>query len=217
MSVNASSVLKVLDDHFESKECKEKIKKKQLEYIKKGVYTTNAGSKIIDDDYWMNVAEMLRECICSRALSHDLPESVMSDIYSMRCFGPYIQGEDVRFDLVFVDNLSRKSLYPEEYDDGLENIIALFNTGIKANGEPTSNYAYGWWDNHEYDNSKDPSGEVAWKSRGVTGSIFVKSKRYREPLRFIQEGIEEFKKMVNGKVDISTISVKQIYIDGTRQ
>lgn len=207
MGVNESSILNKLDEYFKSKECEEKIQSTISMYLKKGVSTTNAGSKVVDEKWMMTVAEMLRDNILRIASGHNLPESVMRDMNSLACMPPIRDGDYVRIDLVFKNDLSRESLYPDGYNDDnkLKNIIALFNSGYEADG-----VVHGWWDNHKYDSSKDKSGEALLKTGNVQNSVFISSLPQREGLGFMQEAISDFLKSIGGDVDV-TVSINEIY------
>lgn len=209
MSVNESSILNKLDEYFKSKECEEKIQSTISMYLKKGVSTTNAGSKVIDEKWILNIADMLKDNIIRFAKSASLPASVMDDVNSLQCCSPVKEGDKIRVDLVFTNNLHRTSLYPEKYngEDELENIIALYNTGIK---DESMMRAYGWWDNHEYDESKDPTGEVLWRSGGVKSSVYIGGMTHLEEKRFMQNAVDDFLKSVGSDVDI-TVELAPIY------
>lgn len=80
------------------------------------------------------------------------------------------------------DALHKESLYDEGYPKGLENIVALFNNGYHA-----KNYVYGWWEGHS------PTGTALERSSSDDGDFaWVRSRKEREPLNFIQDTVAEF-------------------------
>lgn len=57
-------------------------------------------------------------------------------------------------DIYFETELNRKSLDQDRYPEGIDNIIALLNSGYNA-----SHAVYGMWTNHRGDKSRDMAGE----------------------------------------------------------
>jgi hypothetical protein len=91
----------------------------------------------------------------------ELAAEVMEDVQ----FGkPYSIGDKCYIDVFFMEELSRESLRPEEYD-GIDNVVALLNSGYVAN-----DYVYGVWTNHRGHRSTDMEGNpkkiASLKSRG---------------------------------------------------
>jgi hypothetical protein len=159
-----------------------RMKEKVDEYISDGVTQTGGGGKILTPDEMEKAAATLASCIRATAMSYDLPASVMKNINSISATKPYQTANgEWRVDLFFTDDLSRESLYSEQYD-GIVNIIALFNNGYLARDT-----VYGFWDNHEY------TGE--WNVlRVLPGANFayIRSKIGRPALQFIQEAVRSF-------------------------
>ena len=158
-------------------------------YISSGVNKTGAGDDVVSLKAMESAARILANSIIMSAESHDLPESVMKNIRSIACTKPYPVSNGVyRVDLYFTDDLSRESLYSEQYD-GVVNIIALFNNGYLA-----SDTVYGFWDHHDY------TGE--WNTlRTLPGDDFayVRSKIGRPALQFMQNAVNDFNTKYNGK------------------
>ena len=90
--------------------------------------------------------------------------------------------------------LRRESLYNEHgyTGEGIDNIVALFNNGYRA-----SKYVYGWWDEHS------PTADAL--SRSLPGDSFawVKSRKEREALHFMQEAVKKFNSIYEAKYSIT--------------
>lgn len=112
-----------------------------------------------------------------------IPEAIAQAGQTLRSTQPVKRADgsyrvEVRFDKAA---LHRDSLENDLGYEGIDNIVALFNNGYHA-----KNYVYGWWDGHSATGDgvlrSGPSGDFAW----------VKSRREREPLLFMQEAVDEF-------------------------
>jgi len=82
--------------------------------------------------------------------------------------------------ITFDDDLHRDSLYSDGYE-GVRNIVAVLNNGYHA-----KNYVYGDWDNHA------PTGESKFDGRSIDTSAFIRSRKDREGLHFIQQAVQDF-------------------------
>lgn len=91
----------------------------------------------------------------------EIAKEVMEEVQYSK---PYCVGDKCYIDIYFTNELSRKSLCPEEYD-GIDNIVALLNSGYEAYG-----HVYGVWVNHRGQKSTDMAGNpkkiASLKSRG---------------------------------------------------
>lgn len=74
--------------------------------------------------------------------------------------------------------LHRSSLYEEEYENGIDDIVALFSKGYKAR-----NYVYGWWDGH---------GGYGDLGRNLEWSSWIRSRIQRSPDPFILMAVAKF-------------------------
>jgi hypothetical protein len=83
--------------------------------------------------------------------------------------------------------LRRDSLQSEKYD-GIDNIVAMFNNGYRADG-----YVYGPWRGHS-------------PTEGITEDYaWVWSKKEREALHFMQDAIEEFNSKYKDKYGATAV------------
>lgn len=152
-------------------------------YRKEGRETTNAGSRLDSRAMLIEAADRMMSVLRRNAMDAGLPESVMKHFDSMAYGTPIALGDGTyMLSIYFTDNLHRDSLENDSTDyDGVDNIIALFNNGVHA-----ENYVYGWWDGHK------PSGEAISRSLYDDGFAWVRSKKDREGLHFIQQAVADF-------------------------
>lgn len=194
-SINSSSIMNKVKAYSRSVKGKLRMKEKINEYISDGVARTGGGGRVLTPGEMEKAAVKLASCIRAAALSYDLPASVMKNINSLSATKPYQMSDGAwRVDLFFTDDLSRESLYSEQYD-GIVNIIALFNNGYLA-----SDTVYGFWDHHNY------TGE--WNVlRALPGSNFayVRSKIGRPALQFMQEAVRSFNISVGASLGAKVI------------
>lgn len=77
--------------------------------------------------------------------------------------------------------------------DGIDNIVALFNNGYQA-----KNYWYGWWDGH-----RPSSGDVSYRSGSDGEYAWVRSRKEREALQFMQDAEAEFNSIYGVKYNVT--------------
>lgn len=142
--------------------------------------TTVSGQKVIGQKDMDNAAKILIEEIQRR-----LPESLKELGDSLVCTQA-VKLADGQYEMAirFSDPLHRDSLENDLGYDGIDNIVALFNNGYHA-----KNYVYGWWNKHK------PTGAAL--ARSIPGDDFawVRSRREREALHFIQDAVDAFNKL----------------------
>lgn len=76
--------------------------------------------------------------------------------------------------------------------DGIKNIVALFNNGYSA-----KDYLYGWWENHH------PTGEAFGRSSPGDNFAWVRSRKDREALLFMQAAEDEFNIMYGAEYNVT--------------
>ncbi len=201
MSIDIASIMGKVRAYSQTPAGKAKMKEAVERMRREGRTRTAAGSRLMSPAEMESAALRLADAIRKAAQSYDLPASVMNNVNSLAATKPY-QTEDGgwRVDLYFTDDLSRESLYPEEYEGGVANIIALFNNGYLAN-----DFVYGWWDGHK------PTGEESKiRSGTVENSAFVRSRLARPGLQFMQKAVEDFNATV-GKATGARAVLAPIY------
>ena len=182
-NINLDSIMRKVSAYSKTENGKAKMRDVIQQYRTKGVGKTAAGDKVItESDMWMAASKMI-DVLRSTAQSCDLPPSVLRHFDSLECSQVYEMpdGTSVIY-IYFEDDLHRDSLENDLGYEGIDNIIALFNNGYHAH-----NYVYGWWNGHR------PTGEAV--SRGSTGTedfAWVRSKKEREGLQFIQQAVRDF-------------------------
>ena len=184
MAVNLDSIMKKVDRFSKSVEGKKRIQAVLDRYKKEGVRKTAAGDVIVTEDMMHEAAAKLIHVLRQTAAGFGLPASVMEHFDSLDASNPIEMpdGSTVMY-IYFVDNLHRESLDPDSYG-GVDNIIAVLNNGYSA-----GDYVYGWWEGHE------PTENNAYRSGwtgGRLGRAYIRSRKDREGLRFIQQAISDF-------------------------
>lgn len=115
--------------------------------------------------------------------------------------GTIIQTEEgFEIPLYFEGDLHRDSLDNDLGYEGINNIVALFNNGYHA-----QNYVYGWWDNHS------PSGAAIGHSLYNDNYAWVRSKKERDALKFIQQAISDFNGNYGSEYNITAVIAADIY------
>lgn len=193
------SLASKLDAWCKSPTGKKRMEDKLLEYRKNGVKMTAAGSSVTGEDRAERAAAKFMELLNQNALSCSLPASVMAHIQDMHT-GKIIETSDgFELPIYFGGDLHRDSLENDatEYD-GIDNIVALFNNGYHA-----SDYVYGWWDGHS------ASGEAIGRSLHYDEDFaWVRSRKDRDALRFIQQTITDFNGNYAADFDITAIAAE---------
>jgi hypothetical protein len=171
------------------------------EYNRNGVKKTAAGDSVIPETRIYEAAAKFIQVLQMTAKSYDLPDSVMRHIEGMSSSGTIIQTEEgFEIPLYFEGDLHRDSLDNDLGYEGINNIVALFNNGYHA-----QNYVYGWWDNHS------PSGAAIGHSLYNDNYAWVRSKKERDALKFIQQAISDFNGNYGSEYNITAVIAADIY------
>lgn len=175
---------------------KEKMSKCIRQYADSGVKQTAAGDKILTEDAMWEAVSKFLYVMRVTAAEYDLPESVMAHINSMESSGRITETPDgFEVYLYFGGDLHRDSLENDLGYDGIDNIVALFNNGYHA-----KNYVYGWWNGHR------ATGDGALRSGVDTDFAWVRSKKEREPLRFIQQAVMDFNANYGAEYGVTAVA-----------
>lgn len=102
-------------------------------------------------------------------------------------FRPSLMWEDSGDGAEWTESRPWQSNYP---NGGIDNIVALLNNGVHA-----SDYVYGRWHGHASRNKKP--GDRSWPD-----SVYIRSRKDREPLRFMQEAVSEFNRKFGKKYNV---------------
>lgn len=184
-TINIGSIMNKVGAYSRSVEGKLRMKERINKYASEGQNKTAGGSKVMTEDDMYRAAYKMMDVLKQTAKESDLPPSVMQHILTMDCSKPYKMPDGhMEIWIYFGGDMHRESL--EDGDgghtgEGVNNIVALFN-----NGAHTSDYVYGWWNNHS------PTGEALTRSSHVDGFAWVRSKKDREALHFIQQAVGDF-------------------------
>ena len=161
---------------------KEKMNKRIQQYVSSGVKQTAAGDKILTEDKMWEAVSKFLYVMRVTAAEYGLPESVMEHINGLESAGQIRKTPDgYEIALYFEGDLHRDSLDNDLGYEGVDNIVALFNNGYHAR-----NYVYGWWEGHK------ATGDGVLRSGVGTDFAWVRSKKEREPLHFIQQAVHDF-------------------------
>lgn len=182
-----------------SPEGRAKISGKMEEYYKKGISRTKSGDDIVSEKRIAIAASKFRRCLESAARDAGLPDSVMAHILSMDYNPkPIYVGDGFEILFLFGGDLHRDSLDNDEGYEGIDNIVALFNNGYSA-----KDYVYGWWDGHS------PTGSALLRS-ATPGEDFawVRSKKDRAPLHFIQKAIDDFNGNYGSELNMTAVAAE---------
>lgn len=188
--VNIGKIMNKVNHFSAQKSCRERMKNTIDRYRIAGVGHSKAGDKITTEKDMTKAAETLIEALRSVASSYDLPESVLSHFDSLRYSQPVVSGDYAKVDIRFDDDLHRNSLYPEKYPEGVDNIIALFNNGYKAD-----NYVYGVWQNHS----------ATAGGRSDKEGAYIRSRLSRGGLSFMQRAVEDFNQSYGAKYNVTAV------------
>ena len=191
-AINMNSIMSKVGAYSRSVSGKLRMKECIQKYAAEGKSKTAGGSKVMTEDEMWKAAAKLIWVLQETARNFDLPQSVMQHFNSLECSKPYRMpdGSTVMY-VYFEDDLRRESL-EDGYDyyggkfggytgEGIDNIVALLNNGAHA-----KDYTYGWWNGHS------PTGDALSRSMGTDGFAWVKSKKDREGLHFIQQAVNDF-------------------------
>lgn len=127
------------------------------------------------------MASLARAAAIDAGLPQSLIEKHFEGMYHTK---PYkLSNGGYRVDIYLSGDLHRDSLENDATSfDGIDNIVALFNNGYHAR-----NYAYGWWNGHS------PTGDAVGRSlTGGEDHAWIRSRKEREPMRFMQQAVADF-------------------------
>lgn len=191
-SINMASIMNKVGAYSRSVNGKLRMQECIQNYTREGRQKTEAGSKIINDADMQIAASKMIELLKNAAMACDLPASVMSHFNSLTASAieRAPDGSAIIY-IRFGGDLHRKSLYEDEYD-GVDNIVALLNNGYHAN-----NYVYGSWDGHS------PKGESVADVRTTEGSAYIRSRKNREGLGFIQRAVQDFNSIYGSEYNVT--------------
>ena len=184
MNINMGSIMSKMRAFSESPKGKKRMKACLEMYEKEGRASTAAGDKLLTEKMMWEAVSKFIHVMKITAADYDLPESVMEHINGLESSGlitklPNDGGYEIH--LSFSGDLHRDSLENDLGYEGIDNIVALFNNGYHAR-----NYVYGWWDNHK------ATGDGVLRSGYDSKFAYVRSRKEREALRFIQQAVINF-------------------------
>lgn len=194
-TINLASISQKCKEWSETPEGKRRMKAVVDRLVADGATTTAAGGRILSETDMYTAAAKLIGVLQSTAQSYGLPASIMRHFDSISCseVKKMPDGSSCIF-VYFGEDLHRDSLYSDGYD-GVDNIIAVLNNGYHA-----SNYVYGDWDGHA------PTGESVLDGRSIDTSAFIRSRKDREGLGFIQQAVQDFNNNYGSDFDVTAVA-----------
>lgn len=201
MNINMGAIMSKVSSYTQSAEGKGRMKEYIGQCRSHGRFKTHGGSTIITEDEMVSASGKMIQLIQEAGRAAGLPESVMNHLYGLEVSPITYQkdGSAVMY-IYFSGDLYRESL--EDGDgghtgDGINNIVALFNNGAHA-----SNFVYGWWNGH------NPTGASLDRAGGdlKPGYAWVRSKKDREALHFIQNAVANFNENWGGLYNATAIA-----------
>lgn len=201
MNINMGSIMSKVSSYTKSAEGKGRMKEYIGQCRSQGRYKTLGGSTIITEDEMISASGKMIQLIQEAGRAAELPESVMNHLYCLEVSPvTYRKDGSAVMYIYFSGDLYRESL--EDGDngytgDGINNIVALFNNGAHA-----SNFVYGWWNGH------NPTGVSLDRAGGdlKSGYAWVRSKKDREALHFIQNAVANFNENWGGLYNATAIA-----------
>lgn len=198
MGLNMASIMKKVNAWAKSPAGMARCDKAIQVAIKTNGGVLKSGKKVLTDQIVEDAVNKFIHTLVVSAESHGIPASVLNHLitadsgrlwYEQTKLGSY---QGVVY-IYFGGDMTRPSIIDDYEDDegnhGAKNIVHLFNNGYHAKG-----YAYGYWDNHRY----KPIGED-WNSyRSAHSSVegfdaaYIRSRKDREGLYFIQQAVDDF-------------------------
>ena len=196
MNINIDSIMDKVSAYAKSSAGKERMGKCIQQYANSGVKQTAAGDKVFTEEMMWEAVPKFLYVMRVTAAEYDLPESVMEHINNMESSGRITKTpEGFEVCLYFDGDLHRDSLENDLGYEGVENIVALFNNGYHA-----KNYVYGWWNGHK------ATGDGVLRSGADNDFAWVRSKKEREPLRFIQQAVADFNANYGAEYGVTAVA-----------
>lgn len=190
MGINWNSILGKAEVCMKTPKMKKSVQEKIDKYMLGGVSFSAANGKVVKSP--AEAAATFINVLQDEILSHqgakyahgDIDPSSINSLLQLDCSKPYRVGNQYYIDVYFSNDLHRKSLNPDRYD-GVENIVALLNSGYSARHQ-----TYGYWES---------AGEK------------IASLANRNGTHFIEQAIRNFTENYASEYGITDIKVADIY------
>ena len=200
MALNMSSIMGRVNQFAKSKEGMLRQHEAVQYALKHNNGVLASGAKCISDVTMEQAVAKFIHVLCETAKTYGLPQSVMNHLETADVAGGlHIENGEGVARIYFGGDMFRPSLY-EDYrgpndEEGATNIVAIFNNGYHA-----TKYVYGNWTGQEVKSSSSGGnadlGRTPLDYRGATigfyNDPFIRSRKDREGLHFIQQAIDDF-------------------------
>ena len=190
-SYDWSSILKKAQAASESESVQQKIDSVVDDYMLNGKKLSTSRSVKPVRDAAIKFAEVLSKeihsCAGSVPAAGQLGQTAISALSSVKISTPVKTSRNhYEIGVSFSGDMSRESLDPSYFPDGIDNIAALLNNGYSARAT-----VYGVWLNHS-----------PWNIKSLTS---------RTGAHFIDNAVQSFKTGDSAKYGITNIEVDEIY------
>lgn len=202
-NINVDSIMSKVSSYAKSAEGKARMQEHIQKCRKAGQTVTAAGSRIVAEKDMNQLAATMIEMLQDAALHCDppLPDSVMEHFSGLKASSTTEMPDGSYVIIIdFGGDLHRDSLDNDLGYEGIDNIVALFNNGYQAR-----DYVYGWWDKHK------PSGESIARSLPGSDFAWVRSKKERGALHFIQRAVDDFNAEYGRRFNV-TAQASDVYL-----
>lgn len=189
--MNFERILSKVEEWRNSSQGQAKIKQLLDENAKAGKPLSN-GRYVFSDSRMRHMSDALVRMIRRR-----LPTSI-ADVGDTLSYSAPVEIEPGVYQVVLsfdADTIHRDSLDNDLGYEGIDNIVALFNNGYRA-----ENRVYGWWNNH-----KPTTSDVSYRSGYGATEAWVPSKQERPALHFMQDAIREFEALYGKRYGVEII------------
>lgn len=200
---DAAAIMQRLNAWSETTAGAKRIQQVIDDYKKRNVHETAAGSRIISDQDMYVAAGKLINVLRSTARDYGLAPSVIA-LFDTLDHSSIIEMPDgsATIYVYFTGDKHRDSLYPEGYEGGIDNIVALLNNGYHA-----GNYVYGWWDGH----SDSAGGYTDLRNAGMDSSVWIRSRKDFDGLHFIQQAVRDFNGNYGSDYNVTAIAGEEYH------
>lgn len=195
MALNMRAIMGKVNQYSKSKDGTTKQSAAIQYAMEHGHGVLASGARCISDDTMERAVSRFIHVLCETGRSFGLPQSVMNHLETADIAGGLrIENGEGVARIYFGGDMSRPSLY-EEYEGphgerGAINIVAILNNGYHA-----KKHVYGAWTGHDNDSSKSSDIRTGWRWDGGSTRFvdpFIRSRKDREGLHFIQQAIDDF-------------------------
>lgn len=198
--INESQILSKIQGYANTTSGERKMKQR-IKQAADGSIPLAKNRQIVDEAKMQKMANDLVRMIQKR-----IPKSIRSTGSTLTASAPVKRGDESYVITLSFDqeSLHRDSLENDLGYDGIRNIVAMFNNGVHA-----EHYVYGYWKG-----CKQKSKSVLRSGSGDNDFAWIRSKKDREALHFMQDAEAEFNQKYGDKYNVM-VSLGADYTSGS--